>query len=160
MSVIQSTPTQISHSPLNTSRSKQLFSFSKAPRFADCQKRLYFLINNIFSCDNFYDIPSSRMKRATSFGYGNRCLISRNGVSPPPNQYKLPASFDTKTLAGLRYTFGTAREAYAKVYMKANPPKDPAVPGPGTYNVRSAPGKDTSKYSFRPKTSNNCIYLD
>lgn len=99
------------------------------------------------------------MKRATSFGYGNRCLLSRNGMSPPPNQYKLPASFDAKALAGLKYTFGTAREAYAKVYMRANPAKDPAIPGPGAYNVRGIPGKEMSKYTFRPKTTNLSICL-
>lgn len=96
------------------------------------------------------------MKRSTSFGYGNRCKLHRDGSNPPPNQYKLPTSFDAKTLAGIRYTFGIAREAYSKVYLKEQPSKDPAIPGPGTYNVRKEPGKDTTKYSFRPKTTNIC----
>lgn len=94
------------------------------------------------------------MRRTTSFGYGSRTNLAGNRASPPPNRYDLPTLFKEKQLKGLAYTFGTAREAYTKVYLKAHPYKDIGIPGPGTYQVRTTPGKDTSKYSFRPKTTN------
>jgi hypothetical protein len=78
-------------------------------------------------------------------------------IGPPPNRYDLPALFRNKGLKGRSYTFGIAREAYAKVYLKENTNGDGCAPGPGTYNVRPNPGKDASKYSFRPKTSNFSI---
>lgn len=97
------------------------------------------------------------MKRTTSFGYGNRSNFSFKANSPPPNRYDLPSLFKDQNLAGLRYTFGIAREAYAKVYLKQHPHKDGCVPGPGAYEVRSVPGKEANKYTFRPKTTNLSI---
>lgn len=29
------------------------------------------------------------------------------------------------------FSFGIAREAYSKVFIKEHPPRDPTVPGPG-----------------------------
>ena len=57
------------------------------------------------SNDNFYDIPSTRALRATSFGYGNKLdLGKRNFVTPPPDRYSLKSEFNNdgkhgKTLA-------------------------------------------------------------
>jgi len=99
------------------------------------------------------------MKRAPSFGYGKRVNFAFQGMSPSPNRYDLPCLFKERQLKGLAYTFGIAREAYTKVYLKAHPYKDTNVPGPGTYQVRTAPGQDQSKYTFRPKTTNLSIFL-
>ncbi len=96
------------------------------------------------------------MRRTTSFGVGTRFKPhSRNSQSPPPNSYTLPSAFEPnfKTARGLAYTFGITREAYAKVYVPAHPAKDQSVPGPGTYETRSVPGKNMQRYTFRPKTT-------
>ncbi len=60
--------------------------------------------------------------------------------------------FDKTVKKGHVFTFGICRDAYKKVFIKAAPPADPAVPGPGTYNVRETPGKDAIKFTMRPKT--------
>ena len=53
-------------------------------------------------------------------------------------------------------SFGIAREAYSKVYIKENPIRDPSVPGPGQYAINGIIGNETAKYSMRPKTVNTC----
>lgn len=50
-------------------------------------------------------------------------------------------------------TFGVAREAYAKVYLKTSPYMDGAAPGPGAYNTIQPTGRNTSKYTMRLKTA-------
>jgi hypothetical protein len=56
------------------------------------------------------------------------------------------------------FSFGIAREAYSKVYIKEHPPKDPSVPGPGQYPIQSVVGNDGSKYTMRPKTVSSCKF--
>ena len=94
------------------------------------------------------------MNRATSFGYGIRADFAKRDRSPPPNTYTLSSDFNAKSQKGKVFSFGICREAYAKVYIKANPMRDPALPGPGTYEVRETPGKEALKYTMRPKTTN------
>jgi hypothetical protein len=38
------------------------------------------------------------------------------------------------------YSFGIAREAYSKVYLKENPVADKAIPGPGQYAIANTVG--------------------
>lgn len=145
MSVILTTPEQIVNSPLNTSSAKQQFTFSKAPRFQERHKQKM--------CEALYDLPSGRMKRTTSFGIGTRFIFKHREQSPPPNSYNLPSVFDLSKGKGQVYSLGIAREAYAKVYIKAHPAKDPSIPGPGAYETRNKPGKDANKFTFRPRTT-------
>ena len=51
------------------------------------------------------------------------------------------------------FSFGISREAYDKVYIKAQPVKDSAIPGPGTYDLPTTLGKNARKVAFRPMTS-------
>jgi len=53
---------ECSKSQLNCSPSKQIFSFSKSPRFPE--PKVY--------CDNIYNKPSAITSRGASIGYGNR----------------------------------------------------------------------------------------
>ena len=46
-----------------------------------------------------------------------------------------------------------------QVYIKEHPPKDKAIPGPGTYNTLPVVGKEGAKYSLRPRTSSQCMSL-
>lgn len=109
------------------------------------------------SCDAIYNLPVGRNKRATSFGVGVRFKQLGRESSPPPNTYKMQSAFDERRKKGEVYTFGVAREAYTKVYLKSNPPKDAAIPGPGTYNVIGKPGHNANKYTFRPRTTSIII---
>lgn len=105
------------------------------------------------SCDRYYELPKTKDKRTTSFGIGDRSNLVPRQHSPPPNTYTLPSDF-TLNHKGKVFSFGICREAYAKVYIKAHPAKDPSMPGPGTYDVKGRLGKDALKYSMRPKTTN------
>jgi hypothetical protein len=110
-------------------------------------------------CENFYDLPSTRTKRTTSFGFGSRGTPSLRQNSPPPGTYKVPSDFEFTTKKGNAYSFGISREAYAKVYTESHVPGDKAIPGPGSYNVFKAPGADASKFSFRSKAGDMCKLL-
>ena len=60
-------------------------------------------------------------------------------------------SKDTKKYS---YTFGLAREAFKKVFLANNLPRDLSVPGPGTYRTKEITGSNGEKYTMRKKTSN------
>jgi len=86
--------------------------------------------------------------------------FAKRNQSPPPNTYTLPSDFGDRMQKGKVFSFGICRDAYAKVYIKANPVIDPNMPGPGTYEVRQLAGKEALKYSMRPRTTNQCnIYI-
>ena len=159
MSVVVSTCAQIAQSPLNRSSAKQLFSFPKAPRFRPASTRNAYQPLLSPSCDSYYNLPTTRLQRATNFGYGGRLDVARRNASPPPNTYALPSDFDKGQKKGHVFSFGISREAYAKVYMKAHPAPDPNKPGPGTYEVRKKPGTESVKFSFRPRTNAPCTLL-
>lgn len=101
-------------------------------------------------------MPTTREKRTTSFGIGNRTNFVFRERSPPPNTYSLPSDF-TKVQKGKVFSFGICRDAYQKVFVEGNPVVDASLPGPGTYEVRETPGRDALKYSLRPKTTNPSI---
>ncbi len=105
-------------------------------------------------CERFYDLPTTRERRTTSFGVGGRTNFSGRENSPPPGTYKLPSDFEGWKSKGRVFSFGISRDAYSKVYVKEHPVRDASLPGPGTYDVREVPGKDAKKVSFRPKTTN------
>lgn len=90
--------------------------------------------------------------RSTGFGFGKKQHEQKRSESPPPNTYTLRSDFEMKN-KGSMFSFGISREAYTKVYQKDKPRNDPHIPGPGSYDQHSPIGKDSSKYSLRPKTT-------
>lgn len=149
MSLTVSTPDEINRSPLNTSPSKQLFSFAKSKRFIDPSSK----INQNVA----YDLPSTKSRRSASFGYGKRYNFGRNNGSPPPTSYNSHSQFK-KTPNTKAYSFGIAREAYSKVYLKGHkgPEMSRDIPGPGSYNSEmwNSVGKTGKSYTLRPRTGN------
>ena len=63
---------------INTSTSKEMYSFPTSKRFDD-----YTIDNSKF----FYDIPSSFSKRCASFGYGNKNVFTEIAQNPGPGAY-------------------------------------------------------------------------
>lgn len=61
------------------------------------------------------------------------------------------------------FSFGIAREAYSKVYLKGHKGPDTArdIPGPGTYNTSlyQSMGKSGMSYTLRPRTGNVGIFV-
>lgn len=73
-------------------------------------------------------------------------------LSPAPCQYNLKSDFGPAP-TNKAISFGIAREAYSKVYIKESPPIDKAIPGPGQYTVPALIGS-SQKFTMRPKTVN------
>ena len=80
--------------------------------------------------------------------------------SPPPDTYRLPSDFDVgrvspknhRTKKGL-YSFGIGRKYYEKVYIKGKQPRDPQIPGPGTYVPKNYTiGTEGRNFNFQGRT--------
>jgi hypothetical protein len=141
MSVTVSTPQQICTNPLNTSKSKFLYSFPKSPK----------LLVTKPPCNHaFYDLPPVRMTRTTALGYGTKYDFTKNVVSnPAPNTYKLQDEFDSKTKKK-GYSFGLSREAMAVTGSQFV--GDKTSPGPGAYDTRET-NKTVHAYTFKGRTT-------
>jgi hypothetical protein len=149
MSITVSTADEINRCPNNTSPTKQLYTFPKSSRFIIPSKKLNQKVA--------YDLPSTKSARSAGFGYGKRYDFANKNGSPPPTSYN-QASLFKKNPNNKAYSFGIAREAYSKVYLKGHKGPDMArdIPGPGTYNnnLYDAMGKSGMSYSLRPRTGN------
>jgi len=103
MSVIVSSPDQIHNHPVNTSTSKNLYSFSREIRFKKTSPGV--------CAQTCYELPTTKNKRNTSFGYGNKYDFTKNaGKNPPPNNYKITSLFNKNKTHNKGKTFGSSRE--------------------------------------------------
>lgn len=60
-------------------------------------------------CDSFYEIPTTKAQRSTSFGYGYKSLGTRyNKDIAPVGSYELPSEFRPNPRRG--FGFGKGRE--------------------------------------------------
>ena len=134
MKVISGEP--ICNSPLNHSKSKYMYSFSRAQRFP--------LINKAYTGSFFYNLPSMKTKRGTSIGYGTKYDFTRDAKSKSPVFYNFKSDFDQKNPNGPRYSFGLGRD---RMYKSTELPG----PGPANYNVLKPFGRDGIKYTMRIK---------
>ena len=65
-----------------------------------------------------YDIPSTKALRAAAIGYGKRYEFGKEGSrSPSPTQYLIKSDFSGQP-SNKAISFGIAREAYSKVFLK------------------------------------------
>ena len=64
---------------INTSTSKEMYSFSTAKRFKNTTRD---------ESQFFYNLPTYKSQRATSLGYGTKISFSNKGQSPGPGAYK------------------------------------------------------------------------
>lgn len=121
------------------SPSLEKIAFPKENRF--CKFYSY------FSCDKFYNVPTSNHLRTTSFGSGDKYDFTRDAsCSPPPNTYTLEDSFLKNTKNG--FGFGKGREE-----MEVTGPfvaaKNNKNPGPDNYTLPSM--LDKKAFVFRSK---------
>lgn len=85
-----------------------------------------------------------------------RIQLSFVDNNPAPTSYQPKSDFDKVDPHGRAFSFGIAREAYEKVYIKENPPLDKNIPGPGSYTIPQKVGAEASKYSMKGRTLNHC----
>ena len=124
------------HSSLNKSPSKASYSFSKARRFHDTKKDIFYV---------FYNIPDTKSMRSCSMGYGVKSDFTKNNKHSNPHFYSFPSSFDPKCHNSPQYTFGVGRED-----TNLNKKKRNISPGP-IYNLSQSIGADAPSYSLGKK---------
>ena len=134
MKVISGEP--ICNSPLNHSKSKFMYSFSKAQRFP--------AITSSTNGQFFYNLPSMRMTRSTSIGYGTKSDFTQGSKWKSPVFYNFKSDFDQKNPSSPQYTFGLGRDRMFKPYEYISP-------GPAKYNTLKPFGRDGIKYTMRIK---------
>ncbi len=112
---------------INTSTSKEMYSFPTTKRFGDFTKD-----NSNF----FYNIPSSFSKRYTSFGYGNKNVFNGTAQSPGPGSYSHIQTNDRG-----RYVVSEIPNTRQTKFSRAQRFKDSAFreesPSPASYSPES-----------------------
>jgi len=125
------------------------WGFSKADRFPKNRGSYEFA--------SILEIPSSLNSKTTSFGFGNKIVMSEVNSkfakdNPAPDRYNLKSDFESKHKGR---TFGLPHSVYAKTYMPGSNVVHPEVakniPGPGSYNYDEAIGTDKVKYTLKPR---------
>ena len=144
MSVIVASGEAISKSPINTSKSKMMYSFSKSSRFPKQDRRGY--------ADALYLLPEIKSKRSTTCGLGNKYDFTRTQKGINTQFYSNGSDFDKDHPHSPCFTFGVGRDKYSKVYYETNKMIDMNVPGPGNYNYLKPFGWDAAKFSMKGKS--------
>ena len=125
------------YSSIDNSPSKQKYSFSKAERFPKI---------SVYGAMSFYNLPSVKSERSTSFGYGSRYNFVPKNSETTPSCYNYCYGVQSRQPNAPKYSFGLGREC-----MKDNSIDTPS-PGPGKYySPLKSMGKDTPKYSIKGK---------
>lgn len=137
--------------PLNSSPSKQRFSFCKAERFLPPVAPMY--QNSELRCDKYYDVSDIRPKRTTSFGIGNKLQPhTRNDDAPSPDRYHIHTEFDDSVkLKNRGFSFGYGRQLYGGPMEVIKYSKE--IPGPGQYPLSSTLKKNNITLKSRIEKS-------
>ena len=121
---------------INSSTSKQMYSFGKNRRFRDLKPS---------SETFFYNLPHLKSTRSAAFGYGNRSdftSILRKGKAQV--YYNLPSDFDIRLRRSPQYSMGKGREECKRPINNV----DKNDPGPGSYIVEKPLGYNSLKFSI------------
>ena len=107
MSDVDAKVERIIQSPVNRSKSKQTYSFSKSQRFDEIKLR---------GCKTFsYEIPTMKNRRSTSMGYGKKYDFILKHINHKTPFYDLPSEFNNKKPVNPAFSFGIGRKFYDKV---------------------------------------------
>ena len=110
------------NSSLNNSSTKQAYSFGRAARFKQNEKK-----DNYY---HFYDLPEIKCNRSTTLGYGKKSTTSVLIGCGSNQLYAAPSYFDPKYHNAPVYSFGVSRP---------KPSRIDNTPGP-IYNVTKEMG--------------------
>ena len=118
------------NSLLNNSSTKQAYSFGRAIRFKNIDKK-----DNLY---HFYNIPEKKSNRGTTLGYGKKCNYSQIIGCGSNQLYAAPSYFDPKQHNAPVYSFGVSRPQKRKQEQS---------PGP-IYNISKNFGEGIPSYVF------------
>lgn len=125
------------YSSIDNSPTKQKYSFPKAERFPKI---------SIYGAMSFYNLPSVKNERATSFGYGSRYNFCKKNSETTPSCYDYSYGVQSKQPYAPKYSFGLGRENIKNNYV------DKFTPGPGKYySPIKTIGNGSPKYSIKGK---------
>jgi hypothetical protein len=128
----------------NSSPTKFMYSFSRAPRFPNIERRGY--------SDAFYVFPGIGSGRKVGIGYGTKYDFTKNKVRTEITGIKRDFDVGTKP-RGVSYSFGESRSKFGKVCTPGNKLIDKNIPGPGKYYsiINTMGHMGSPKYTLRPK---------
>ena len=122
---------------INTSTSKAMYAFSRAPRFHSISKD-----NSTF----LYNLPDVANRNGTSIGYGKKTNFVPSTLGRSQNIYNIPREFDLNSgyNGSPKYTFGLSRDA-CRIPQTRDENNSPA---PNSYNPYKKFGENGLKYSM------------
>eukprot|EP00347_Sterkiella_histriomuscorum_P001355 403372352 len=142
--------------PLNLSKSKMMFSFSKAQRFNDSKS---INPNVSYHIRGKYDNLRRESGSGRAFGSTDRFrYYPRNDqesgqVTPSPAKYEQKGFFSPKSQSKA-FSFGLSKEQMKKVHLQIiEKQAAEKLPGPGNYEPISTFGKVGPKFSMSPKSA-------
>lgn len=134
------------NSPLNHSRAKQMYSFSRSPRFPPIDLRGH-------AC-RWYDIPENKETRYASLGKGERSDFTKIGTKCYGFQTSDSLAGGKTVNTNNQISFGLGREYFTKAVGQNYKSYDKEVPGPAKYVSGNVIGTGVPKYSIRLKCKN------
>ena len=122
---------------INTSTSKAMYGFSRAPRFSSLSKD-----NSTF----LYNLPDVANRHGTFIGYGKKMNFVPSTLGRSQNIYNIPREFDLNSgyNGSPKYTFGLSRD----VCRVPKTRDDRNGPGPNSYNPYKKFGENGLHYSM------------
>ena len=147
MSITIKSGKEICNAPTNTSKSKQQYSFSKAPRFPLSKL-------NKGHTDQYYSLPNIHSTRSTNMGFGNRYDFTASQKNINSKFYGNYSDFDPQHPHGPKFSFANGRDKYEKVYIGSTVSNDKNVPGPGKYYILKPFGYDGVKFTIKGRNEN------
>lgn len=107
MSDLTSNVEKINKSPINRSKSKMIYSFSKSIRFEEIKSK--------GSKTFIYELPNVKNRRSTSLGYGKKLDFVIKHINKKAPYYDIPSDFNAKKPNSPAFSFGVARHFYDRV---------------------------------------------
>ena len=147
MSITIKSGKEICNAPTNTSKSKQQYSFSKAPRFPLSKL-------NKGHTDQYYSLPNIHSTRSTNMGFGNRYDFTASQKNINSKFYGNYSDFDPQHPHGPKFSFANGSDKYEKVYIGSTVSNDKNVPGPGKYYILKPFGYDGVKFTIKGRNDN------
>ena len=135
---------QIVNHQENASPTKFMYSFARAKRFPDLDRRGF--------SDSLYNFPRMGKAQKCGIGYGNKTDFTRRALITEIVGVKRDYDADAKP-RGVSYSFGESRDKYGKVYCPGYKNLDKNVPGPGKYNsfLNTMGNMGSPAYTFSSK---------
>lgn len=144
MSIIVASGDVISKNLLNHSSAKQMYTFSKTPRFQELKKSS--------SSSFFYNIPPQVSTRKAFIGYGNKSDFTKDKDTNAPF-YQVPRIFEGPHPTAPKYSFGLGRNYFQKCVVEGEISTPVSCsPGPAQYNYLKPFGSTALKYSVPKNT--------